>query len=184
MKMTTDIAIDIRGCSRVTFDNVCAKLESQGIRIPRHVRYPVDNEYSYLRLDHRDGKTRLNMYVHHGGKDVCGTLHFLTTGDLPTSGACETQEGVLWGLINSSGQYNGHSQIEITSLPIKQCLEITRELDENYHDLVSLRIMWDGSYLKTYSASIYAEDYWGEGGNAEGHKDRLLMSIGEVIYED
>lgn len=77
----------------------------------------------------------------------------------------------------TTNNYNGHFQTTVTGLSIQDCLDICKDL-EAYRDLGKdtsfvCEVWTDGGI------SIYQKDYWKDGEHPSGHKDRLILGVGE-----
>jgi hypothetical protein len=85
---------------------------------------------------------------------------------------------LIKSLIQSSGEYNGHYQLNLEKIDWETLKVIHNILqdwaDEDYGGLCSLSLATD------MSGSIYFSDYWSKDKHPMGHRDKLMMSFDKV----
>jgi len=89
------------------------------------------------------------------------------------------EEHIRWGkalaeMLLGAEEYNSHKVTEFSTFPKKMLLLLCKELEKVEVSCTYIQLCTD------MSGSVYQQDYWGEGDHPLGHRDRLLLGVGEI----
>ncbi len=76
-------------------------------------------------------------------------------------------------LLESKDEYNGHKSLSLNKLPLSQGIELCRELEQYTNE----RYCFVCEVWSDMGFSIIQKDFWSKGEHAEGHIDRLILSV-------
>ena len=78
-------------------------------------------------------------------------------------------------LLDSDNEFNGHKQTTVSNLSIEDGIEICKELEEycDYEYSFVCEVYVDKGF------TILQKDYWKPGEHLLGHRDRIILGVGE-----